>query len=133
AVAFSESMGYAVARMDVGVSSHTNDARPFNEVPDRLRGFQFTQVVASAVSPIEIEFLSAGKLFVLAGTDWDGYRVATSWLRGAGYKERLPVVKTSRGTAFEVWSLVADRGARFVLPTQVMLVAERLVPRRQAV
>jgi hypothetical protein len=46
-----------------------------------------------------------------------------------GYKEDLSVARTSRGNAFEIWSLVAGAGERFVIPTQVMLVADHLVKR----
>jgi hypothetical protein len=77
--------------------------------------------------PVEVEFLAPGKLYILVGTDWEGYHRATAWLREAGYREALPSVATRRGTAFEVWSLVGEEGERFVLPTQVMLVADRLV------
>jgi hypothetical protein len=41
----------------------------------------------------------------------------------------LPTVRTRRGTAFEVWSLAGAAGTRFTAPTQVMLVADRLVRR----
>jgi hypothetical protein len=73
AIAFSETMGYTIATLDPGASSHNNDPRPFESIPDVLRGRRFTQVVSWAASEIEIEFLSAGKLFVLVGTDWAGH------------------------------------------------------------
>lgn len=129
AVGFRESMGYAVARLAPGASSHTNDARPFRSVPDALRGRPFTQVVASRVSPVEIEFRSGGKVYVLVGTDWNGYVPASEFLRTRGHREPLPDVTTSRGTSFEVWSLVGAAGEHVSLPTQVMLVAAEL--RRQ--
>jgi hypothetical protein len=126
-VAFRETMGYTIARLDPGVSSHNNEVRPFTEIPEVLAGRSFTQVVACSASPVEVEFLGPGKLYILVGTDWDGYHAATAWLREAGYREALPSVVTRRGTAFEVWSLVGEEGERFVLPTQVVLVADRLV------
>jgi hypothetical protein len=122
-------MGYTVAQLAPGVSSHNNDARPFGAIPRSLAGRSFTQVVACRVSPVEVEFLEAGKLYVLVGTDWDGHQTATDWLREAGQAEMLPPVKTQRGTAFEVWSLVRGAGERVTLPTQVMLVADQLVRR----
>jgi hypothetical protein len=129
-VAFRETMGYTIARLEPGASSHNNDPRPFTVIPDPLAGKSFTQVVSCSVSPIEVEFLTAGKLYVLVGTDWDGYYPATSWLRKMGYKESLSTVETSRGTGFEVWSLFGQNGDTLVLPTQVMLVAEHLIQGR---
>src|SRR5262249_21741690 len=46
-----------------------------------------------------------------------------------GYKENLSQASTERDNAFEVWSLVAEAGQRFVIPTQVMLVSDHLVKR----
>lgn len=125
-VAFAEEMDYALATLEPGVSSHVNAERPFTSIPEALRGRRFTQVVASTVSPVEIEFLTAGKLFVLAGNDWYGYHGAREWLAEHGYDERLPSADTVDGAGFEVWSLVGRAGDRFVVPTQVMLVADRL-------
>ncbi|MDQ1639052.1 MAG: hypothetical protein QOF62_2391 [Pyrinomonadaceae bacterium] len=129
AVAFSETMGYTVASLAAGASSHNNDARAFATIPEILAGRMFTQVVSAAVSPVEIEFLTSGKLYVLVGNDWDGHNVATAWLNQNGFKENLPSLETERQTGFEIWSLVAQPGDRFVLPTQVMLVADYLVRR----
>jgi hypothetical protein len=129
-VAFGETMGYAVASLETGVSSHTNDVRPLAAIPAPLAGKPFTQVVAYHVSPIDVEFLTPGKLYVLVGTDWYGYGPLTQWLSSAGYREPLPALTTARGTTFEVWSVVGDAGERLVIPTQVMLVAEQL--RRRA-
>lgn len=126
-VAFRESMGYTIARLEFGASSHNNDLRPFTVIPERLLGRQFTQVVAYSVSPIEIEFLSAGKMYVLVGNDWDGYHIAISWLETTGTRESLPPLETQTGSGFEVWSLAGKAGDHFVLPTQVMLVADRIV------
>jgi hypothetical protein len=127
AVAFHEAMGYTVARLEIGVSSHNNDARPFTAVPEPLVGLPFTQVVASIVSPVEVEFLTAGKLYVLVGNDWEGAASATAWLTRTGFREGLPALTTGRGTGFDVWSLEGEAGERFVLPTQVMLVADHLL------
>jgi len=129
-VAFTETMGYVVAQLERGVSSHTNDPRPVAQIPAPLAGKPFTQVVAYQVSPIEVEFLTAGKLYVLVGTDWYGYQPTTEWLASAGYREPLPALTTALGTAFEVWSVIGDAGERLVIPTQAMLVADQL--RRRA-
>jgi len=129
AAAFSETMGYTIATLDLGASSHNNDHRPFESIPEPLRGRRFTQVVSNGLSEVEVEFLSAGKVYVLVGTDWGGHGPATDWLRQVGYKENLSLARTERGTAFEVWSLVAEAGERFVIPTQVMLVSDHLVKR----
>ena len=126
-VAFSETMGYTIRRLEAGVSSHNNEDRPFLAVPDVLLGLTFTQVVACSVSPIEVEFLTPGKLYVLVGNDWEGYYPSTIWLNEHGYREDLPLVETRIGTGFEVWSLVGNTGECFVLPTQVMLAANNLV------
>jgi hypothetical protein len=119
-------MGYTIARLEAGASSHNNDPRPFVAVPQPLEGLEFTQVVACRVSSVEVEFLTSGKLYVLAGNDWEGYWPATTWLSENGFREDLPLVETMRGTAFEAWSLVGEAGERFVLPTQVMLAARSL-------
>ncbi len=129
-VAFAEEMGYTLATLEPGVSSHVNAERPFTSIPEVLRGRRFTQVVASTVSPVEVEFLTAGKLFVLVGNDWYGHAVAREWLAEHGYDERLPTADTVDGAGFEVWSLVGIAGDRLVVPTQVMLVADRLRRRR---
>ncbi len=125
-VAFCEEMGYQVARLEPGVSSHTNIARPFTAVPEPLNGLWFTQVVASAVSPVEVELLSPGKFYVLAGTDWGGYELAREWLKSRALRENVPALRTSQGTAFEVWSLSGEATDRFKIPTQVMLAASQL-------
>jgi hypothetical protein len=126
AVAFRESMGYTLGRLEAGASSHNNDLRPFAYIPESLAGLAYTQVVAFSVSPIEVEFLAPGKLYVLVGTDWKGGQIAVAWLREAAQHELIPPLQTRCGTRFEVWSLVADAGYRVVLPTQVMLVAAHL-------
>jgi hypothetical protein len=128
-VAFSETMGYDVAQLKPGASSHKNDARPFVLIPEMLAGLQFTQVVTWIVSPVEVEFLTSGKLYVLVGNDWEGFHPATAWLYQTGFKESVPVVQTKRGSGFEVWSLVGEVGQHYVLPTQVMLVADHLIRR----
>ncbi len=125
-VAFSETMGYTVRSLEIGVSSHNNDHRPFTEIPKQLLGRMFTQVVSAVVSPIEIQFLTPGKLFVLVGTDWGGHESSTSWLNRNGFRENLPSLVTESQTGFEVWSLIGNSGDRFVLPTQVALVSDHL-------
>jgi hypothetical protein len=125
-------MGYVVRTLAPGVSSHVNESRPFTSIPDVVRGLPFTQVVAWSVSPVELELLTPGKLYVLVGDDWYGYGVARDWLAEHGFHERLPRVETAGGGGFEVWSLLGRRGDRFVVPTQVMLAGERLVRRAHA-
>lgn len=129
AIAFRETMGYTIARLSLGASSHNNERRPITMIPEPLLGRQFTQVVAYAVSPIKVEFLTSGKFYVLVGNDWDGYHLATSWLSKQACREALPPLETNFVPAFEVWSLAGKAGERLVLPTQVMLVADRIVPR----
>jgi hypothetical protein len=126
-VAFHETMGCTVERLAPGVSSHNNSPRPFSAIPEALAGLPFTQVVACSVSPVEVEFLTPGKLYVLVGNDWAGYHTNTEWLSQQGFREDLPLVETEVRTGFEIWSLVAQAGERFVLPTQVMLAANELV------
>jgi hypothetical protein len=125
--AFREEMGYAVRTLAPGVSSHVNAERPFTQIPEALHGLRFTQVVAGNAAPVELELTRRGKLFVLAGDDWDGFDVARAWAAEHGFHERLPRVETATGTGFEVWSVVGEAGDRFVAPTQVMLVGRRLV------
>ena len=125
-VAFREPMGYTVERLAGGTSSHNNEARPFAAIPEALDGLPFTQVVAARAAPVEVTFRAAGKLYVLVGDDWDGSRAATDWLRAAGFREPIPLVRTQPGFGFEVWALVGEAGARYVIPTQVVLVAAEL-------
>ena len=126
AVAFQETMGYTIDRLELGASSHNNEARPFTAIPAPLVGRRFTQVVSRAVSPVAMEFLSPGRVYVLAGTDWHGYYSATDWLTNVAQPEPMPLVETCDRPAFEVWSLRGKRGDRLVAPTQVMLVSDRL-------
>lgn len=125
-VAFREDMGYTVGRLEPGASSHNNDPRPLAAIPASLAGRQYTQVVSGRPAPVEVEFLSAGTLYVLVGTDWEGCAPARDWLTTAGRLESMPPLETCRGPAFEVWSLLGDAGDRYVIPTQVMLVADLL-------
>lgn len=129
AVAFRETMGYTIGRLQLGASSHNNDLRPFTAIPAPLAGRSFTQVVSCSVSTVGVEFLSSGRVYVLAGTDWDGYYLATAWLGSNGEAEPMPFVETCHRPAFEVWSLRGERGDQLVVPTQVMLVADHLEPR----
>src|SRR5258708_8819925 len=78
-VAFREAMGYTLARLAPGISSHNNDPRPIVAVPPPLAGRCFTQVVACSVSPVDVRFLTAGKLYVLVATDWSGYGPPLPW------------------------------------------------------
>jgi FkbM family methyltransferase len=127
AAVFSETMGYTVETLQPGVSSHNNIHRPFNMIPEVLAGRMYTQVVAYNASPVAVEFLTAGKVYVLVGDDWYGHGPVTDWLNDNGYKENVPSVKTEAGPGFEVWSLAGEEGQRFVIPTQVMLVSDSLV------
>ena len=129
AIAFHETMGYTVGRLELGASSHNNDHRPFTAIPEPLTGRSFTQVVSCSVSTIDVEFLSSGRVYVLIGTDWDGYYVAAAWLGGIGEAEPMSFVETCNRPAFEVWSLLGERGDHFVVPTQVMLVSDHLEQR----
>jgi hypothetical protein len=128
AVSFHERMGFTIARLELGVSSHNNDERPFSSIPAPLLGKPFTQVVASHVSPVTVQFRTTGKLYVLAGTDWYGYHEATRFLRPRARREPWAHLLTARDTGFEVWSIVGDAGDALIVPTQVMLVADELVP-----
>ncbi len=123
---FCEAMGYTVAELVPGASSHNNEQRPFDAIPGPLHGLAYTQVVPARVSPVRVELLSQGKLYVLVGTDWYGYHIAIRHLRGCGYREPLPPLTTRRGTGFEVWSLRGEPGDSWELPTQVMLAAREL-------
>jgi hypothetical protein len=124
-------MGYTIDLLEHGASSHNNDRRPFTALPAPLVGRSFTQVVSCSVSPVAVELLSSGRLYVLVGIDWYGYHPAIAWLEDAGTLEPLPLVETCHRPAFEVWSLAGETGDRFVAPTQVMLVADYLERREQ--
>jgi hypothetical protein len=126
AARFGETMGYRLARLEAGVSSHVNLAQPLVSIPPALVGLVFTQVVAWQAGPVAVEFTMPGKLYVLVATDWYGHQPASDWLATAGFREPLPPLQTAAGTAFEVWSLVGEAGEQVVIPTQVMLAAREL-------
>ncbi len=126
-IAFKEIMGYTLARIESGVSTHNNDPRPIVSVPQALTGLQFTQVVSCHAAPVEIEFRSAGQLFVLAALGWEGYAPAAAFLDDAGWRAPIEPLRTAQGTIFESWSLVANAGERLVIPTQVMLASAELI------
>lgn len=127
AVAFREAMGYTLATLEPGVSTHNNLSRPLVSVPDALTGIQFTQVVANYAAPVEIEFQSAGRLFVLAAPGWEGYAPAMVFLDDAGWREPIEPLRTNDGITFEPWTLAGNAGERLVIPTQVMLAATKLL------
>jgi hypothetical protein len=126
-VAFRENMGYTIARLEQGVSSHNNETRPLSSIPTPLLGLPFTQVVARHVSPVEIDFRSRGVLYVLVGTDWEGHQPLTTFLGEVASRTSLPPLQTMIGTTFDVWSLEREAGDQLVFPTQVMLVSRELV------
>jgi hypothetical protein len=120
-------MGYTIARLEQGVSSHNNETRPLSSIPTPLLGLPFTQVVARHVSPVEIDFRSRGVLCVLVGTDWEGHQPLTTFLGEVASRTSLPPLQTMIGTTFDVWSLEREAGDQLVFPTQVMLVSRELV------
>jgi hypothetical protein len=126
-IVFRETMGYTLARLQCGISTHNNDPRPLVSVPVKLAGLPFTQVVANHATPVEIEFRTGGRLFVLAAQGWEGYGPAAEFLDDAGWRDSIEPLRTHDGTTFEVWSLYAEAGERLHLPTQVMLVAAELI------
>jgi hypothetical protein len=126
-IRFREAMGYTLARLECGVSTHNNDPRPLVSVPSELAGLPFTQVVANHATPVAIEFRTGGRLFVLAAPGWDGYAPAAEFLDGAGWRDPIEPPRTRDGTTFEVWSLYGEAGESLHVPTQVMLAAAELV------
>lgn len=126
-VAFREPMGYTLARLEQGISTHNNDARPLVSVPPALAGMPFTQVVANHSAPVEIEFRTNGRLFVLAAPGWEGYAPAVEFLDDCGWRETIEPLRTHDGTIFEPWSLLAQAGERLIVPTQVMLASTQLI------
>ena len=126
-VAFRETMGYTLARLECGASTHNNDPRPLVSVPSELGGMQFTQVVSCHSAPVEIEFRTPGRLFVLAAPGWEGYAPAAAFLDDVGWREPIEPLRTGNGTLFEPWCLAAKAGERLVIPTQVMLAATELI------
>lgn len=126
-VGFRETMGYRVVRMTAGESTHVNDPRPIASFPPALEGLQFTQVVANDASPVDLEFLTSGRLFALSGRGWYGYAIATAFLDDAGWRNASDTVVTRNGTVFDVWTLAGRQGETVTLPTQVMLATHELV------
>ena len=126
-VAFREPMGYTLARIECGVSTHNNDPRPLVSIPTELAGLQFTQVVSCHSAPVEIEFRTRGRLYVLAAPGWEGYAPSVAFLDDAGWREPIEPLRTACGTIFEPWCLAADAGERLVTNTQVMLASAELI------
>jgi len=126
-IAFREAMGYTLARLEYDISTHNNDLRPLISVPLELAGLPFTQVVANHTTPVQIEFKTAGRVFVLVALGWEGYAPAVEFLDDAGWRDSIEPLRTRDGTTFEIWSLYAEAGERLELPTQVMLVAADLI------
>jgi hypothetical protein len=125
--AFREPMGYTLARLEPGISTHNNDTRPLVFVPPALAGMQFTQVVANYSAPIEIEFRRSGRLLALAARGWEGYAPAAAFLDDSGWRDPVEPLRTHDGTIFDAWSLIAEAGERLIIPVQVMLVAAELI------
>jgi hypothetical protein len=96
-------------------------------VPVELADLAFTQVVANHATPVEVEFRTRGRLFVLAAPGWQGYASAAEFLDDAGWRDSIEPLRTRDGTTFEVWSLYAEGGERLQVPTQVMLAAAQLL------
>jgi hypothetical protein len=126
AVTFREVMGYQLACLVRGATTHWNDSRPLVAITPELEGLRYTQVVANHAAPVEITFQSAGRLYVLAARGWEGYEPAAAFLDDAGWREPLEPLRTQDGTVFDVWSLEAGEGERITVPTQVMLVGREL-------
>lgn len=126
-VGFREPMGYTLARMEPGVSTHNNHPRPLTSIPPALEGLQFTQVVSGHSTSVDIEFRTRGRIFVLAARGWDGYAPAAAFLDDAGWRQPCEPLRTSEGTVFDPWFLCADAGERVTIPVQVMLASTELV------
>lgn len=126
-VAFAESMGYTVAPLEIGASTHNNERRALVSIPALIEGLSFTQVVANRSAPVDITFCRSGRLFVLAATGWDGYAPLAAFLDDAGWRAPVEPLRTSDGTRFEVWSLNAKADERLRVPAQAMLVGEQLI------
>jgi hypothetical protein len=129
-VAFRERMGLTVARIEPGISTHNNDARPITSIPQPLAGLSFTQAVSCRSTPVTVEFRSEGQLFVLAAPGWEGYAPAAAFLDDAGWRAPFEPLRTSQGTYFEVWHLIAKAGECLTFPVQVMLAGAELIPLR---
>ena len=126
-VAFREIMGFTIAKLENGASTHNNDRRPITSIPPPLAGLQFTQVVSCHSAAVAIEFRTDGRLHILAAPGWEGYAPAAAILNDAGWRERVDPVRTSTGTYFEVWTLSAKTGERLEIPVQVMLASAELI------
>jgi hypothetical protein len=127
-VTFRERMGFTVARVEPGISTHNNDLRPIISIPPPLAGLSFTQVVSYHSAPVTVEFRSDGQLFVLATPGWEGYAPAAVFLDDAGWREPFEPLRTSQGTYFEAWRLIAKAGECLTFPVQVMLAGAELIP-----
>ena len=122
-VEFSETIGYKVATLVDGMSTHVNVNRRFVDVPPELYGLQYNMVVAHHSSPMKIKCVSPGVLYVLVGRDWDGGIKGP--LRDLKASETDLVIETSH-VKYDAWSLQLSADQEIELPVQAILACESL-------
>jgi hypothetical protein len=116
---FKEDMGYAIGTLSKGAPSHTNNGNTYDELSDALVGKSYTLVVANNSSPVRIKFLTAGKVYLLAGLHSRASELAAL----ARVAKHEPTLTATDNT---VWSITAEAGTEFTIPFQVTLIAEAL-------
>jgi hypothetical protein len=120
---FVDDMGYTTGELHKGTSTHNNDDYPLTEIPSILVGKPFTKFVGGRNGSVSFEFVTRGKIFILAQV-WPGYPQQATILSTLAKKEDMSVRNTK--ITFEVWSITAEAGKRVYLPFQEILVADHL-------
>jgi hypothetical protein len=126
AVSFREAMGYRIARLAAGVSSHVDLERPFARIPERLAGCSFTQLVGAAMSPVAVELATSGSVYLLAERNGPASRRVRAWLRVTAEREPEADLQTTHDNGFEAWSVTGEPGDTLAVPGPVLLVAATL-------
>ena len=116
---FSEDMGYSIGVLAKGVKSHTNNDNTLDDFPDAWIGKSYTLVVSNVSSPVQIRFITSGKIYVLAGI----HSRETELAALAKVAKREASLTATDST---VWSITASEGTQIVIPFQVCLIAESL-------
>jgi len=122
-----ENMGYAIASLKTGVSSHTNWNGPWISIPKELAGKQFTQIVANSVTPVTLEFQFPAKVWVLLNKSVPSiYPMALKVVQKLGATKEKEVLINPTST-FEVWTINGMPNQKIEFPTQIGIVADEII------
>jgi hypothetical protein len=116
-LAYSEIMGYSSGKLQSGANMYTNHPGNWANIPKEIEGKQYTLVVANTVSPVMVEFRSAGKAYFIPHWQLPQQRPV---LAKYGKKENYTL------GGYEVWSIQGRPGMKVSFPTQIVLIADKL-------